>query len=72
MGALIGYKRGQASPIRPEAKHHFILDNLVATDEAIFTPINDEYYRTILATQTMIKELIIGHLVGEGIRTSLE
>ncbi len=49
-----------------------VSDDLVATDEAICIFINDEYYRTLIATPTMIKELIVGHLLTEGIIKSLD
>lgn len=44
-----------------------VSDDPVATDEAICIYINDEYYRTLIATPTNIKELVIGHLLAEGI-----
>lgn len=47
-------------------------DDTVATDEAVCIFVNDEYYRTLIATPTMTKELVVGHLLGEGIINSLE
>lgn len=47
------------------------LDDVVAVDEAVCVFVNDEYYRTLIATPSMVKELVIGHLVGEGIIRSL-
>jgi len=47
-------------------------DDTVASDRAVCIFIKDEYYRTLIATPTMIKELVIGHLLGEGIVISLE
>jgi FdhD protein len=47
-------------------------DDTVASDRAVCVFINDEYYRTLIATPTMIKELVVGHLLGEGIVTSLD
>lgn len=47
-------------------------DDVVASDKAICVFINDEYYRTLIATPTMVKELVIGHLLGEGIVVSID
>jgi formate dehydrogenase accessory protein FdhD len=47
-------------------------DDVVASDKAICVFINDEYYRTLIATPTMVEELVIGHLLGEGIVTSID
>ena len=48
------------------------LEDVVAVDEAVCIFINDEYYRTLIATPTMIRELVVGHLVGECIIGSLD
>jgi FdhD protein len=48
------------------------LDDVVAVDKAVCIIVNDEYYRTLIATPTMVKELVIGHLVGEGIVRTLD
>jgi FdhD protein len=42
-------------------------DDTVASDEAVCIFVNGEYYRTLIATPTMIEELVVGHLMGEGI-----
>ncbi len=47
-------------------------DDVIALDEAICVFINDEYYRTLIATPTMVEELVIGHLLGEGIVSSID
>lgn len=47
-------------------------DDMVASDKAICIFINDEYYRTLIATPKMVEELVIGHLLGEGIITSID
>jgi len=47
-------------------------DDVVASDKAICVFINDEYYRTLIATPTMVEELVIGHLLGEGIVKSID
>ncbi len=47
-------------------------DDVVASDKAICVFINDEYYRTLIATPTMVEELVIGHLLGEGIAKSID
>ena len=48
------------------------LDDIVASDAAVCIFINDEYYRTLIATPTMIDELVVGHLFGEGVIKSLD
>lgn len=46
------------------------VDDEVAVDEAVCIFVNDEHYRTLIATPTMKRELVVGHLIGEGaIRT---
>ena len=47
-------------------------DDLVASDQAICIFINDEFYRALIATPTMIEELVVGHLLGEGVVGSVE
>jgi len=47
-------------------------DDTVASDRAVCIFVNDEYYRTLIATPKMVKELVVGHLLGEGIITSLD
>lgn len=47
-------------------------DDVVASDEAVCIFVNGEYYRTLIATPAMIEELVVGHLVGEGIIDSLD
>ncbi|HUS78885.1 MAG TPA: formate dehydrogenase accessory sulfurtransferase FdhD [Patescibacteria group bacterium] len=44
----------------------------VATDVAVSVFINDGYLKTLVATPEMTEELIMGHLLGEGIIGSLE
>lgn len=46
------------------------VDDEVAVDEAVCIFVNDEHYRTLIATPEMKRELVVGHLIGEGaIRT---
>ncbi len=55
--------------------HRFELDSggfveredRIAADAAICIFINGELFRTLLASPVMIEELVVGHLVGEGI-----
>ncbi|MBS7620002.1 formate dehydrogenase accessory sulfurtransferase FdhD [Candidatus Bathyarchaeota archaeon] len=47
------------------------VEDEVAVDEAICLFVNDDYYTTFIASTTMIKELIIGHLLSEGIVENL-
>jgi FdhD protein len=47
------------------------IDDTVASDKAISIYINDEHYRTFIATPTMVEELVVGHLLNEGIIRSL-
>lgn len=42
-------------------------DDQVAVDEAVCIFVNDEYYRALIASPTMKRELVIGHLIGEGV-----
>jgi FdhD protein len=49
-----------------------IREDTVALDEAICIFINGEYYRTMITTPAMLKELVVGHLLGEGIIHSLD
>jgi len=46
--------------------------DLVASDEAVCLFINGEHYRTLMATPSMIEELAVGHLLGEGVIGSRE
>ncbi len=46
-------------------------EDTVASDEAICIFVNGEYYRTLIATPAMLKELVVGHLLGEGLIHSL-
>jgi len=48
------------------------LDDLVASDQAICVFVNDEFYRTLIATPTMIEELVVGHLLSEGVVRSMD
>ncbi len=48
------------------------LDDIVASDRAVCVFVNDEFYKTLIVTPTMIKELVVGHLLGEGVIRSLE
>lgn len=47
-------------------------DDTVASDRAVCIFVNGEYYRTLIATPTMVRELVVGHLLGEGIISSLD
>lgn len=47
------------------------VEDEVAVDEAICLFINDDYYTTFIASPTMIRELVIGHLLSEGIVENL-
>lgn len=42
-------------------------DDIVAADRAICVFIDGEFYRTLIATPDLIEELVVGHLVCEGI-----
>lgn len=48
------------------------VEDEVAVDEAVCIFVNDEYYRTLIATPTMKRELVVGHLIGEGVVRSLD
>lgn len=48
------------------------LEDEVAADEAVCIFVNDEYYRTLIASPTMRRELAIGHLMTEGVIDSVE
>ena len=48
------------------------IDDVVASDEAVCVFINDEFYRTMIATPGMTRELALGHLFTEGVIGSLE
>jgi len=47
-------------------------EDVVASDEAVCVFINDEFYRTMIATPGMSKELVLGHLFTEGVIGSLD
>ncbi|EMR73534.1 Formate dehydrogenase, subunit FdhD [Thaumarchaeota archaeon SCGC AB-539-E09] len=47
-------------------------DDVVAADRAICVFINGEFYRTLIATPEMTEELVVGHLVCEGIIEGLD
>jgi formate dehydrogenase accessory protein FdhD len=42
-------------------------EDRIAADAAICIFINGEFFRTLLASPVMIEELVVGHLLGEGI-----
>ncbi len=48
------------------------IDDVVASDEAVCVFINDEFYRTMIATPGMARELVLGHLFTEGVIGSVE
>ena len=48
------------------------IDDVVASDEAVCVFINDEFYRTMIATPGMTRELVLGHLFTEGVIGSME
>ncbi len=48
------------------------LEDEVAADEAICLFVNDEYYRTLIASPTMKRELAAGHLITEGVIDSVD
>ena len=48
------------------------VEDEVAVDEAVCIFVNDEYYRTLIATPTMKRELVVGHLIGEGVVRSMD
>ena len=47
------------------------LDDSVALDMPICLFVNDEYFRTLMASPNMLKELALGHLLSEGVISSL-
>jgi FdhD protein len=47
-------------------------EDVVASDEAVCVFINDEFYRTMIATPGMSRELVLGHLFNEGVIGSLD
>jgi FdhD protein len=47
------------------------LDDFVALDAPICLFVNDEHFRTLMASPNMLKELAIGHLLSEGVISSL-
>jgi len=42
-------------------------EDVVTSDKAVCVFINGEYYRTLIITSSMIEELVLGHLLSEGI-----
>ena len=44
----------------------------VAVDEAVCIFINDEYFTTLISSPTMVREMAVGHLIGEGVIKSLD
>jgi len=42
-------------------------EDVVTSDKAVCIFINGEYYRTLISTPSMIEELVLGHLLSEGI-----
>jgi len=48
------------------------IDDVVASDEAVCVFINDEFYRTMIATPGMTRELVLGHLFTEGVIGSMK
>lgn len=44
----------------------------IASDQAVCIFVNNDYYRALIATPTMIEELVVGHLIGEGVIESLD
>jgi FdhD protein len=47
-------------------------EDKIAADAAICIFINGEFFRTLLASPVMIEELVVGHLLGEGIVGSVD
>ena len=47
-------------------------DDVVAADRAICVFIDGEFYRTLIATPELVEELMVGHLVCEGIIEDLD
>lgn len=47
------------------------VEDEVAVDEAVCIFVNGEYYRTLIASPTMKRELVVGHLIGEGVIDSV-
>jgi FdhD protein len=45
-------------------------EDVVASDAAVCVFINGEYFRTLIATPEMLEELVVGHLLTEGIITT--
>ncbi|TRO46171.1 formate dehydrogenase accessory sulfurtransferase FdhD [Candidatus Bathyarchaeota archaeon] len=48
------------------------IEDVVAADEAICIFINGEFYRTMIATPGMTRELVLGHLYTEGVIGSMD
>lgn len=47
-------------------------EDRIAADAAICVFINGELFRTLLASPVMVEELVVGHLVGEGVIESVD
>jgi FdhD protein len=47
-------------------------EDRIAADAAICVFVNGELFRTLLASPVMVKELVVGHLVGEGVVGSVD
>jgi FdhD protein len=47
-------------------------DDMVAMDEPVCIFVNDEPYRTLIASPQMLEELALGHLLTEGIISTLD
>jgi len=47
-------------------------EDRIAADAAICVFVNGELFRTLLASPVMVEELVVGHLVGEGVIESVD
>ena len=48
------------------------ISEMVAVEESIEVYVNDEHYTTFLASPSMKKELVVGHMLSEGLIRSIE
>ena len=48
------------------------VEDIIAVDEAICIFINDEYYTTLITSPNMIRDLVIGHMICEGLIKSID
>ncbi|UCD45107.1 MAG: formate dehydrogenase accessory sulfurtransferase FdhD [Candidatus Bathyarchaeota archaeon] len=48
------------------------VDDVVTSDRAVCVFINDKFYRTLITTPAMVKELVLGHLLCEGVVESID